>query len=142
MASFPLSTLFSWTLTILPAILSLASCLYLAIRYYRDRRGRDRNAWPRAEATIRSAAVEPVRAGDRVEWRVRVSYSFAVDGNVYGWFATRSVATEAQGIEYARSVKGRQFPVRYQPANPDISFVSGEEWDASLPFPQLAGENR
>jgi hypothetical protein len=66
-------------------------------------------------------------------WYVRVSYYFTVGGNFYGWHTNRVVNSESAGIEYARGLAGRKFPVRYQPGNPDISVVLDDEWAAAIP---------
>jgi Protein of unknown function (DUF3592) len=107
--------------------IAVAVVTVLAALLYRVRQN-NAQSWPRAEATVGSASIGETKADSEAVWYVRVSYSFAVDGDFYTGMTDRIVSSSASAKELAPKLVGKKFPVRYKQGKPDTSVVLDNEW--------------
>lgn len=96
---------------------------------WRNKRVETAQTWPATEATVQSGAMETVassRAGD-----VRIpcfAFSYVVNGEYYsGRFGL--LPNFGSGDAVLDRMKNRKFQVHYDPANPEIFYIAGEQME-------------
>jgi hypothetical protein len=115
-------------IAILGGIFALASIVaaVFALEWWKRKREVDRaREWPQTEATVETAALEPVTEG-RYTLLPTCSFSYRVAGEIYsGRFSLvrpRTVPRESLLLQMA----ARKLQVHYDPEHPEIWFIPDE----------------
>jgi hypothetical protein len=113
-------TKLSWSFLI-SCIAAVYVLVMLLVRFRAYRKRKRSVDWPMIGGTFQSGSIEPIRggyAGEGVNFRLKVEYSYAVQDSAYSGKYTREFLTEDEAISLQRSLKQGPLYVRYNPVSP------------------------
>lgn len=124
-----------------PACIAAAYVLVMLLLRLRAYRKRLRSVqWPMIRGSFKSGSIEPLRggyAGEGVNFRLKVEFSYAVQDSTYSGKYTRDFLTEDEAISLQRSLQQGPVYVRYNPVSHDDSVLDPyrDVWQPTGPAP-------
>jgi hypothetical protein len=110
------------------AVFAIAAPL-IGIEFFRWLRFHGSDSWPTTEGTIEVANVREVHTRSSHYFKVEMGYSYLVNGEYYSGRFTKDFDREAEAWDYAKAMKGRIAPIRYNPAKIECSRIIDQNVD-------------